>query len=578
MHLQFPLLALTALSLAQLLVHTVHGFGTLCQSEQSEISALRSTAFSKRSIESVDVPPNTKIAIVGDTGVTDSSREVLELIRNWGAEAAIHLGDFDYEDSPSQFVALIDEVLNYPQLTVSHFKGPTYPYFVAIGNHDLAKWNGQGGYRDRLISKLKSFGGDKYCSGDFGVNMECTFKGVHFVLSGIGTYGTGHASYINEVFSRSPATWKMCGWHKNQRLFQTGGKSDETGYEVYDMCRQHGAIVATAHEHSYCRTHLMSSFAKQTIASKDNTLRLEKGKTFSFVTGLGGQSIRSWMFGLERNPWMAAVAASNNDARSGALLCTFHVDGKPNRAHCTFKDIVGQIFDNFTIETPMVSTQNSLMKRSQLHSLVNKHTCRSRRYDIPITPDSISVLSSSPISTSCPPRYLAIADPADAQTTITKLVFKLPKNVSPYRIRSARLQVMGANPTQSLESPLGYTNVTFWGTEQLKDGLHSKHKPFTFDSRDSCVSKLPASSLAQIQESLSHPTYWTHEMNDEEWEIHEVWVSPDLAKIVKSSINSENVVSIFLSGVVKGNEGRFIYGWEQNGCLSPSLVLAVDEC
>lgn len=39
--------------------------------------------------------------------------------------------------------------------------------------------------------------------------------------------------------------WKVCNWHKNQRGYQIGDKFNEVGYEVYDTCRRHGAIVST---------------------------------------------------------------------------------------------------------------------------------------------------------------------------------------------------------------------------------------------------------------------------------------------------------------------------------------------
>ncbi len=50
-------------------------------------------------------------------------------------------------------------------------------------------------------------------------------------------------------------------------ILYTGGKADEVGWGIYDMCRQKGAIIATGHEHSYCRTYLMNNFEQQLIAS-----------------------------------------------------------------------------------------------------------------------------------------------------------------------------------------------------------------------------------------------------------------------------------------------------------------------
>jgi hypothetical protein len=76
-----------------------------------------------------------------------------------------------------------------------------------------------------------------------------------------------------------------------------------------DTCRKYGAIVATSHEHSYERTHLMASFENKTISSTKNELHIMPGHTFAFVSGLGGDSIRYWKEGNEKNPWWAAKAA-----------------------------------------------------------------------------------------------------------------------------------------------------------------------------------------------------------------------------------------------------------------------------
>ena len=50
----------------------------------------------------------------------------------------------------------------------------------------------------------------------------------------------------------------------------------EVGWGPYEECREGGAIVATGHEHSYSRTHLMDNFETQIIASTSNTLQIEK--------------------------------------------------------------------------------------------------------------------------------------------------------------------------------------------------------------------------------------------------------------------------------------------------------------
>jgi hypothetical protein len=93
----------------------------------------------------------------------------------------------------------------------------------------------------------------------------------------------------------------------------------------------------------------MSNFKTQHIASTSNTLQIEKGKTFAFVSGLGGHSIRSQNEELATNDWWAAVYTSKQGANYGALFCIFNVNGVKNKAHCYFKDIDGRIPDEFDI-------------------------------------------------------------------------------------------------------------------------------------------------------------------------------------------------------------------------------------
>jgi hypothetical protein len=139
------------------------------------------------------------------------------------------------------------------------------------------------------------------------------------------------------------------------KLMQAGGKSDETGWGVYEESRAGGAIIATGHEHSYERTHLLSSMMNQTVASTSNTLTLTKGNSFVFVSGLGGESVRVQKLG---GPWWASIytltcllgdPVCRPNANYGALFGVFNVDGQANKASFYFKDINGVIADSFTV-------------------------------------------------------------------------------------------------------------------------------------------------------------------------------------------------------------------------------------
>lgn len=284
------------------------------------------------------VPPGFKIAFIGDQGTGNGAIAVLELIKNEGADMVLHQGDFDYLDDPDLWMKQIDDTL-----------GRTFPYFASVGNHDVAAWRE---YQSKLLSRLRHID-EVICTGDFGVNSACTYKGIFFVLSGIGTLGIDHITYLRKELASSNADWKICSWHKNQNLMQVGGKDDEVGWNPYEECRLAGAIIATGHEHSYSRTHLMSSFESQTIASTSNHLFLSEGKSFAFVSGLGGKSVRSQTDKLGDNLWWASVYTTEKNAQFGALFCSFNVNSSEKEAECYFKDIDGNIVDSFNLTSQL---------------------------------------------------------------------------------------------------------------------------------------------------------------------------------------------------------------------------------
>lgn len=279
------------------------------------------------------------VAFIGDQGLSEESRVVLRLIKAEGADLVLLLGDLDYEDDPAAWDAMITEEL-----------GADFPVFVTVGNHDLGPWYGPGGYQDRQEARLARIP-EADCVGELGVRAVCTFRGLFFILSGIGTLPKvpdhpDHVAYLHDQLAGTDAIWRICAWHRNQTRMQVGAKEDDVGWQAYEVCREGGAIVATAHEHSYSRTHLMDEFARQSVASTSDTLVIEQGKSFAFVSGLGGHSIRDQK---RDGPWWAAIYTSDQGANFGALFCTFFANGEPERARCHFKDIEGNVPDRFEL-------------------------------------------------------------------------------------------------------------------------------------------------------------------------------------------------------------------------------------
>jgi hypothetical protein len=190
-------------------------------------------------------PPDFKVAFIGDQGTDSNARALLQLILAEGADMVMHQGDLGYTDTVAAWDQMITDIL-----------GPAFPYFASIGNHDSVDWPQ---YQQVLSERLALVPGAS-CSGSLeglGIQSSCTYQGLFFILSGVGTDpGPGprtHDVYIRDELAQDNSTWSICSWHKNQQEMQVGGKTSETGWEVYEECRMGGAIVATGHEHSYSR-------------------------------------------------------------------------------------------------------------------------------------------------------------------------------------------------------------------------------------------------------------------------------------------------------------------------------------
>jgi hypothetical protein len=274
------------------------------------------------------------VAFIGDEGISNDSRAVLQMIKNEGADLVLHQGDFDYTNNPAAWDGMISDIL-----------GPDFPLLAVVGNHDVPAWTG---YAQVLTQRLHRTPEVK-CTGTIGVSSTCTFRGLTVVQLGVGTIPGSYTEYLNNALADSTTRWRICAWHKNQHLMQVYDKGDEVGWSVYDICRQYGAIIATAHDHSYARTWAMSDFEHQTIASSENPLDIKSGQTFAFVSGLGGKSEYGTNPQLADRPWWASVVAKEDGAVYGALFCRFNVQSDPSRADCYYKDTAGKVHDQFDL-------------------------------------------------------------------------------------------------------------------------------------------------------------------------------------------------------------------------------------
>ncbi|MGH7494261.1 MAG: DUF7594 domain-containing protein [bacterium] len=329
-------------------------------------------------------PANFKIAFIGDQGSGRNGLAVLNLIKNEGAKAVVHSGDFDYRDNPRAWDDQINSIL-----------GTDFPYFASIGNHDDSSFYGVDGYQSFLIARMNRQG--VTWDGDLGVKSSFNYKGIFFLLTGADVLGSDHDIYIRDKLAADRSIWSISSWHKNMKAMQVGGKGNETGWGVYEESRKGGAIIATSHEHSYQRTHLLSSCQNQTVASTSDTLVVTKdrigtvedeGRTFVFVSGLGGQSIRDQERCLPSIPpygcngeW-ASIYTSTQAAAHGALFGIFNYNGNTRLAHFYFKAINGVVPDDFYVLSHVEDSDVTVDLNPTDDSYVRGGSYASRNYNL----------------------------------------------------------------------------------------------------------------------------------------------------------------------------------------------------
>ncbi|KAJ3213734.1 NADPH-cytochrome P450 reductase [Dinochytrium kinnereticum] len=453
-------------------------------------------------------------------------------------------------------------------------KGEAFPVFGVVGNHDIVKWYSPGGYRDRFSGWLRRMP-DADCYGEYGVNMI-------FILSGVGTLGTSHADFIHQTLHHyAHVPFRICIWHKNQRNYQTGDKQDETGYEVYETCRRHGAWVVTAHEHSYERSFEMLDFERGVIAPGvvREDVSVKPGRSFAVVSGLGGDSIRRWNGGLERMPWWAATAAADNNATYGALFCTFNPSGKIGHAACFFRDLNGKIHDKFKVDT----TQNYLSSPGQAFPTSPPPT-RPRFVEIPVS-DPLDIVSFSlgggvggEVRVGCGEGFLPVGVREGGERYVHALRFRVPDlEAGRRRVRHAFLQVLGGVPGAGTVLGMRISRFTSSDVSFVSDvaGLcHDATASFAAVS-------LPRVSavVRRLIDGTAHGEVerveWTP--GREAFEDGEVWVGPDLGDLMDGVVGAEErEVVLWVEGWTRGEGGFWGVHGELGMCVSPTLVLVVE--
>ena len=285
---------------------------------------------------------SVRVAFIGDQGSDGYAVPVLQLIKAEAAEVVLIQGDFDYacgcagQDGcdgagPVAWDNQLTEIL-----------GESFPVFASLGNHEICELQGYQQVNGARLNRNPR----AYCVGDLLVKATCKYKSLRMVFVApdiVGDGDTEYAPYIRDQFTKSNNRWRICSWHKNQAEMQVAYQQSDTGWGVYEACREAGAIIVTAHDHVYARTHLLSSIQNQTIASTSNLLAIERGKTFVVVSGLGGHPYR--LDQSRSDDYWASIYTEDQEAQLGALFCDFGT----RIADCYFKNVDGGLVDQFQI-------------------------------------------------------------------------------------------------------------------------------------------------------------------------------------------------------------------------------------
>jgi len=173
--------------------------------------------------------------------------------------------------------------------------------------------------------------------------------------------------FLKQNLQDAKEDWKICAWHFYDKYYHTGNYQEHDyniissdGENFYDYCKDHGAIIFSAHNSVYARTHVMSKFAYPEIDKYDKDsdgkiVQIRNGATLNILNGVGGEKMDIEQ-GKQMNyeHWQKKYAkgkGNENEKAFGALFCDFNVEGNNKKASCEFQRINSEnkIYDSFTI-------------------------------------------------------------------------------------------------------------------------------------------------------------------------------------------------------------------------------------
>jgi len=301
-----------------------------------------------------------KLAVIGDSGTEREAREVMKLTTY---DALLHLGDFDYScDADKYFNSILDS-------------DRSYQFMGVLGNHEGVSECGTDKNQrflhnvyDEMISSKNSKVKCEFSSSKF--MWACVYKNMRIIGLTSGVNGADkrneQLSFLKKHLTDAKEDWKVCAWHFYDKYFHTGKYPGDgniisgSGESFYDFCRENGAIIFSAHDHVYARTHVMSKFKEPTIDKFDSKtseeiVQIREGATIDILNGAGGYEMYIEQGEQKDYPhWQKKYAKGSdgeNAKKYGGLFCNFNHGGNNRKAYCEFLRInsSNKLFDSFYI-------------------------------------------------------------------------------------------------------------------------------------------------------------------------------------------------------------------------------------
>lgn len=501
-------------------------------------------------------PVNYTVAFLANGGVGPHPREVLERVRERGADLVVNAGNLLGHTRGTHTLEEWRAQLEAAGLG-------SVPHLWTPGPNDVDEDGEPNTIAAAMYDDLNALG---TCYGPVGENTVCTRDGLTVVLVSPNLAGCDHAEYIEWAFAAHPSMWRVCAFYESAGIFDVGrGEGHDEVLPVYEACRRAGALIVTGGSHTYARSYTMSSTAAPGVAQNTDPARAlvlseevegenadtsKHGTTAVLAVGLGGESRGSYNgLNYKSTYWARTLAqADAEEAETGAVLCRLNVNGMEDLAHCERVTRNGDVTDAFWLRTTAGELPIDWQVRLQV---------RAAGDDVEQV-EELSEDGKELVEQRCGSRDLEIVDDerGEAMHQIVGLRFEgFP--LSDYVLDQLRTQTEGA----WLEfAAYGDANR---GAPNLFVNVHGDRD---WNPDDLCGDDI------RNRDWTDAATAW-HE--EQAWDVaFELHRSPDMKHVVDEMLSAPRwVAGGAASFFIVGNGTRSAASFDLNCCLAPTLVV-----